>query len=549
MYKLRDYQEKQKNFLEKNLGDLDNHFTPLFEENISIESPTGSGKSVTMLSFVKNLFEKSSDTKVFISTGFNNLVYQIAETANEMGIPTKILIGKANANCIKKIDEKLPEDNKILKYNQDVFNIVDSSLKDSIEVFENESEYKCIYSECVNCKNRYSDECIYNHRVDDIFSTSYTNEFNNNLLVITNHSTLLYNRDNFIENFKGGFIDECQSFADFYESYLGVEVTPGQLYMLLKDVKENQLKIVENAGLIKFIEHGLKNGQLSKKMMNSFLDIELKGRDKKGKQLTVRTKHKQISKSIEEWISIEDNYDNYIHPLFEDDEFKGIKIDRFFVNVFIPKGFVCLVSATVDDYTKRIFDVKKSYREEGCNIFDYTKSNFYVYKSFDYNWLASFIKEQTGNRGILLSTRLDIVNQAKQQKELCGYEFIFSPDDFVDDRKQILCGSKSLFQGIDLPDVDFVMVNKIPFPRWDESYKKKQAYIQHETGLNAYEGYTIPYTENQLIQAMGRLWRKPGDIGNVAVFDGGLVSKHKKIYNYVSMYRYGINLKNKLYCK
>lgn len=184
MYKLRDYQENQIKFLESH-SDSEN----LFNGIISLESPTGSGKSITMLQHIKNYFSKNEGKRVFISTGFNELVWQIYDFALSMGINTKILVGKSNATCSIK--------NGNIEY----------------KVFDNTAplSVKCDTSRCSTCSFRRSNGCRYNAYLDYIENTT------ENLLVVTNHLTMFYKHELF-NKMNGGFIDECQALGDFYRA-------------------------------------------------------------------------------------------------------------------------------------------------------------------------------------------------------------------------------------------------------------------------------------------------------------------------------------------
>ena len=230
----------------------------------------------------------------------------------------------------------------------------------------------------------------------------------------------------------------------------------------------------------------------------------------------------------------------FVHPQYEGGYFNGVNIDVFFDNIQLKKN-VCIVSATVDDYTKSILGVQHSYNEHNCKITDYSKSSLSMYSSFDMQSIYDFISKQTAEHGLVLSTRLDIVNELKNKRFICGYEIVSNVADLNPGKRQILVGSKTLFQGVNIQSVGFILINKIPFSRYDDSYKKKMAYFD-KLGRNSYMFYTIPYVTNQLIQCMGRLWRSPGDYGNIAIFDRKACIKHKSIIMSALSYRDGIKV-------
>lgn len=134
---------------------------------------------------------------------------------------------------------------------------------------------------------------------------------------------------------------------------------------------------------------------------------------------------------------------------------------------------------------------------------DYEHSHFCLYNGMTPANILHFIEmNKERDHGMLLSTRLDLLE--KLGEKLGPYDIIDNKKDFVDGKKQILVGSRSLFQGVDIPEVEFVMLNKIPFSRYDEGYKKKMRFFENR-GHQSFSFYTKPHTENALIQSMGRL--------------------------------------------
>lgn len=530
--KLRDYQEIQVKFL--------NDFTSkesgkLFDENISLESPTGSGKTIVMLYFIKQYFRTHNNTKIFISTGFNNLVHQFYDEALDMGIPVRKFIGKNNCSCVKKINDDLEEDYKFgyVDTKTDKFIVTSKNNFPKTEVtFSKEQLYCPSSSDCYDCKENMTSGsvCLYNLNKEEIKQA-------NNMLVITNHSTLIARADFFNNEFIGGFIDECQSFGDFYESALRIEITPGEIYSLLNSLKRDGL--LKDSLQKTLIGNAIRKGSLTSNLLYKTLKLNSSTYPypELGKM------HPNLATKVSEWNETAPSKSNYFHPQIEDNRFNGVVIDRFFDKVDFLGVKCCLVSATVDKYTKSIFNIKERncYKETSCSITDYKKSNVFIYNTFNDNYVRGFLNTQYAKHGLLLSTRVDIVEEYINKKEFCGYEIIDKVTSFIPGKKQILVGSKSLFQGIDIEDIGFVLINKLPFSRYDESYKKKMSYLD-SLGHNSYNYYSIPYTTNQLTQAMGRLWRKPGDYGNVAIFDERCKDKHKNILLDSCSYREGINI-------
>lgn len=507
---LREYQNKQLDFLNSKVASRGQ----VFMNNIALCSPTGSGKSYVMLEFIKRYFEDHQGMKVIISTGFNNLVKQFYEDAKKFNIPCIMLAGKGKCACTEKLRKKGTEG----KYN--IYNAFDAKPSE-----------RCSRNKCHDCKLSKSNECLYNAILNEI-------KQNQNLLIVTNHSTILARKDFFEEYTNGGFIDECQTFADFYEAHLRVEVTFLQLKALYTYMgKDFGLK---TNPFTKIFKQACLNGTLSKNTIEKVLDLPTMQKNWKKQTKKIKDCYPIMANDMYEYIDTEPQMNNYIYPQIVDGRHVGLLVDNFFDSVDIDLNF-CITSATVDSYTKTIFGGIMDddlYNETGYKTIDYSKSKLYLYNGFTDNNIKHFLAQNKGKEhGLLLSTRLDLVD--KLDSKIGDYEIIKKVDDFVKGKKQILAGSKSLFQGIDIPDVDFVMLNKIPFSRYDEGYKKKMRFFETR-GRNAFTFYTKPYTENQLIQSMGRLWRSPGDYGNIALFDSTACLKHIGILKNALACREGI---------
>lgn len=539
--KLRDYQKNQIEFLNKHLDKKSNN---LFNSNIALESPTGSGKSFMLLSFIKEYFASHRNKKIFIATGFNSLIPQFYSAALEEGIPTQILAGRNKVNCIKKINSSLPEEKRFGQTDRRTRTFV--LFEDAYDVPKaedaftlNDLTFKVKANECYRCDDRDNPNCLYNKAKARIDKPG-------NLLVITNHSTLLANQELFRDKFIGGFIDECQAFGDFYESYMRIEV-PANAFKTILNTLLNDNSPKNKNQYAKLLANGINRGEISKQFLRKILEAEIF--TEKG-LVSIEKMYGDWGKQIRQYLEINPSAEDvFVHPMSEDGRFQGILVDRFSDKFNLGKP-ICIVSATVDSYTKDLFTIKDSYKERGCVLFNYNDSTFYIYKSLGSDiyslseQIEKFVSKQTEDRGLFFSTRLDIVEYFKNKEKICDYEVITNCEDFRDNAKQILIGSKSISQGIDIQGVKFILINKIPFPRYDASYKKKQKYLNNRGYDNPYSQFTIPSTENALLQITGRLWRHPGDKGDIAIFDDRLNDKHKGIlYNLLS-YREGLKISN-----
>ena len=89
---------------------------------------------------------------------------------------------------------------------------------------------------------------------------------------------------------------------------------------------------------------------------------------------------------------------------------------------------------------------------------------------------------------------------------------------FADDETSCLFGTRSLFQGIDVPGpaLSLVTIDRIPFPRPDDPLLSAR---RERVGDRAFGEIDVPMAATDLAQAAGRLIRTATDIGAVAVLD------------------------------
>lgn len=495
---LRDYQQKQLAFLKSNI-DFDNG---RFNKNIGLMSPTGSGKSITMLGFVQDYFAQHNTGKVYIATGFNNLVYQFYNQAKRFGIPCQILIGRNHCACTKKIDGINPISDDIFSGKWD--------------------EYHPKTTDCEGC------ELINNGCYFDTLFRYITQQ--DKILVITNHAMLL-NRATMFSGFNFGFIDECQVFPQFYENHIGVNIEPYQLYRLSRFLENNDIADTET------LRNHMDMGELTTEDLQTVLSLTHNGRK-------LSSLFQQLNTEVAKWNRLKDNKPEtyYLHSQLEDDKFVGVHADVFFDKVEVPTN-VCITSATVDTYTRNVFSVSNVYEEKNYGAINYEDSNLYLTsEKYNIEEVEKFVEEQTAQYGLIISTRLDLVKELKQKKHIGEYEIVDSLDDFKqENKKQILVGSNKLFQGVDIYDIGFIVVNKLPFERYDFSYRKKMAYFD-SLSKNSYTYYTVPSTTNRLTQIMGRMWRKAGDAGNILLFEALPKNSHKQVIDAAVNYRPGLNV-------
>ena len=98
---------------------------------------------------------------------------------------------------------------------------------------------------------------------------------------------------------------------------------------------------------------------------------------------------------------------------------------------------------------------------------------------------------------------------------------------FSKDKKSILLGTISLWQGIDVPgpSCTLVAIDRIPFPRPDEPVLAARAAQADAAGGSGFMQISLPRAALLLAQGTGRLIRSLDDRGVVAILDSRIVNK------------------------
>ena len=519
---LRDYQEKQIDFIKDVLPT---------SKIIGIQSGTGSGKSITFFSYIKEFLNENPNKNVIVSTGFNNLVFQLEETAKFMGFnknKIKVLIGKKACNCPIEAEE----------------NGVSSN---NFKLFTRDSEYNCGHKHYHLNPNK-NDSCPFTNQA----YSEYFRELMNNVgqIIITNHSSLLL-QGNQIPNIGLIVIDEAHTFGNFYDNYISLELDKQDLSIL--DLAINQVK----EPIRSIIKMNINNGvRLPKKQVEAICNTK------------ILEKNRELQIKINEFFTTEQSIANFIEMTNS-----YYKINKFYNNYelnFDKETKFILVSATLDKYTLEMFQCKnQNVYTENKTFCKYEKSEFLALNtnedsSYEEN-LNCFIKyilqhkdEKEIYSGLILSTTITDMNIAI---EILTKNPLFKVYSIYDDNSleyfkkynakrygkiKILIGSRGLFQGIDIPDIDFVVLNKIPFPNYDDKNKALETFLTKngKKDYNFWSNYTIPKVCNDIIQSTGRLWRSTESKGIVSILDPRLNKRFKYLINMtMDKYRHGIEIK------
>lgn len=494
-YQLRDYQKIQLDFLKSHLP---------ISNVCGIQSGTGSGKSIVMLTFIKEWLKdpKNQLSNVIVSTGFNNLVFDLEKRAEEMGLNPIVLIGVKAINCPLKMED----DYKIFTQEDFTCGNEHKHLDTSTDIWE---EKRCPY-----CNKEYQ-------------KLKNTIENAHGRLIITNHSSLLAYQ-NMLDNIGVIMVDEAHTFGNFYDSYL-------ELRLDKKEVQEMDKAITSlKEPMSSIIRLNIKNNvQLPRIQIEKLCD---------------NIKHKKCKSDVYNFFTVERNFNNFVEVV--DGEYVLSRFYKYFELPFVQSKII-LFSATLDKYTLSMFRARESHIYIEHKMFcDYSNSEFVAIPNDDFKTslttFLNYVNSKGLEKGLILSTTISDMKIALTMNGYLGYKMFTDRNEFLNFQekgcKKILVGSRGLFQGIDIPELQFVCLNKIPFPNWNDKTKALQNFLTN-FGTNSFDPwneFTIPKCENDISQSFGRLWRKPDSKGVVSIFDSR-IEKFKYIFKHTIYYqRHGI---------
>lgn len=97
---------------------------------------------------------------------------------------------------------------------------------------------------------------------------------------------------------------------------------------------------------------------------------------------------------------------------------------------------------------------------------------------------------------------------------------------FISDPHTVLCGTLSLWQGLDVPGdtCQLVIIDRIPFPRPDDPLMSARQKAADERGGNGFMQVAATHAALLLAQGSGRLIRTHADKGVVAILDSRLAT-------------------------
>lgn len=428
---------------------------------LAIQAPTGSGKSWIIAQYIQELKKKNPSATIILSTGFNNLVFDLYQTLNgkygDFHVKSRVLIGRAAAIC-GRTGVTPPDPN--YPYTED------KNLRPAA-------------NGCSKC----------------ISSCGYKSTVRQGEVLITNHSMLAVLQDK-IDNLEGEvviIIDEAHTLYGYISSYNDITVK-------IDHIRQLQLELVKKS--------------LSAVKVKKFLDIA------KQSGMTAELVHAMGQMYPEIIPEIDRANALFKAPkksLYLVEEKETFRVRRFVGEKFIPKHKTLYFTATLNDFhakylgltSKSILKIKTNQPQTSIlNSFTVEK----LKPNLDY--VVSLIESKKDLRGLILSSSFADLNSYIDQVSDEVYS-TNKPTEFVK-KSGILYGSRRLTQGVNIPDLNYIVITKLPFPVYNDEYQKWSKYVQTFMGISSWS-ITMAQVESDLIQSAGRLWRKPGQEGEIYI--------------------------------
>ncbi len=98
--------------------------------------------------------------------------------------------------------------------------------------------------------------------------------------------------------------------------------------------------------------------------------------------------------------------------------------------------------------------------------------------------------------------------------------------DFQESEKAVIFGTRSWWQGVDLPGMRMVIMDKLPFPQLNDPIVKARSENIEGNGGNSFVDFMLPSAIITFRQGFGRLMRKEDDRGVVVICDERIATKN-----------------------
>jgi len=393
-------------------------------------------------------------------------------------------------------------------------------------------------------------------------------------IVIANHSLLLADASlksgdfgEVLPIFDTYILDEAHSLPDLASRQFGIQLTRNKLIYWVNDMQatldllgdEADLKEeVRKLGAAVITEWASKDLKSIRKDWESLLDIAISREERHDDMAKMVERATLIFQEMQQILTPQDGYVVWEEGQDDRKQYISAPIQTGPVlneHLWEREAAFILLSATLRvsnkfDFARARLGLDRDAAQESFHPspFDYShQAMLYLPKHIpdpratDYqkvmqSEIEALLRTSRGRAFVLFTSHYALKTYAPYLQQALPWQVLIQGESgsrdvileaFRHDKHSILCGTRSFWEGVDVPGetLSLVIIDKIPFaPPTDVLLKERVKHCEAEGG-NGFMDIQLPEAIAVLRQGAGRLIRSTSDRGGIAILDSRLHSK------------------------
>ncbi len=393
-------------------------------------------------------------------------------------------------------------------------------------------------------------------------------------IVIANHSLLLADASlksgdfgEVLPIFDTYVLDEAHSLPDLASRQFGIQLSRNKLIYWVNDMQavldtlgdEADLKEqVRKLGAEVITQWADKNLKTIKNDWEALLDIAISREERHDDMLKMVERATMIFEEMQQILSPQDGYVVWEEGKDDRKQYISAPIQTGPVlthHLWEREASFILLSATLRvsdkfDYNRNRLGLSQELAEESYHPspFDYQQqAMLYLpkhipdpraqnYQSVMQNEIEALLRTSRGRAFVLFTSHYALRTYATHLQQALPWQVLIQGESgsrdmileaFRKDKHSILCGTRSFWEGVDVPGetLSLVIIDKIPFaPPTDVLLKERTKHCEAQGG-NGFMDIQLPEAIAVLRQGAGRLIRSTTDRGAIAILDSRLHAK------------------------
>jgi len=547
------------------------------QSKLIAEAETGTGKTLAYL--IPAL--RSSD-KVLISTHTralqDQLMYRdIPAVQDALGVRRKVALlkGRSNYYCPQRLHINIANNQQEIWAKKNLLKVAkwaestnDGDLSAlSFDVFEQgigplvtATAEQCLGSKCESYKHCPLMKARQKAQNADI--------------VVANHSLLLADASlksgdfgEILPQFDTYILDEAHSLPDLASRHFGIQLSRSRLLYWLNDMQaildvlgdeaslKEQMRKLGAEVITKWADHDLKTIQ---GFWNQLSDLAASREDRHDDIIKLSARAAIISEDMAQLLSPMPGYVVWDEGQGDYKKYTSAPVETgpvLYSHLWEREASFVLLSATLRvsqkfDYVRERLGLDEA-QATSCfhpSPFDYSKQTMLYlpkhipeprdadYASVMRNEMEALLRTSRGRAFVLFTSHYALNQFAPKLQQNLPWQVLIQGESgsrdaileaFRSDKHSILCGTRSFWEGVDVPgeSLSLVIIDKIPFaPPTDVLLKERTKHCEDKGG-NGFMDIQLPDAIAVLRQGVGRLIRATSDRGVIAVLDSRLFKK------------------------